>query len=158
MPAEVRRATPNDADEISAIITALMAAGESVAFPAPLSTDEVKAWMRRQGDDGAMFVVDDGRFVLGFAAVDFDSASPNECTFAAWVRPQNRRQGHATALAEEALAFARERGYQRVRGRLPENNEAALSYLSAIGALVPLTNPGMSFELPVYNEVSETTP
>ena len=155
MPAEVRRATTNDADEISAIIGALIATGESVAFPEPLSPDQVKAWMRRQGDDGAMFVVDDGRFILGFAAVDFDSASPNECTFAAWVRPQNRRQGHATALAEEALAFARERGYQRVRGRLPENNEAALSYLSAIGALVPLTNPGMSFELPIYDEVSE---
>ena len=86
MPAEVRRATPNDADEISAIIAALLATGESVAFPAPLSTDEVKAWIRRQGDDGAMFVVDDGRFILGFAAVDFDSARPNECTYAAWVR------------------------------------------------------------------------
>ena len=156
MPAEVRRATTDDADDISAIIAELIASKESVAFAAPLSIEQVKAWMRRQGDDGAMFVVDDGRFILGFAAVDFDSARPNECTFAAWVRPQNRRQGNATALAEEALAFARERGYQRVRGNLPEGNEAALSYLSAIGALVPLTNPGMSFELPIYDQVIET--
>jgi GNAT superfamily N-acetyltransferase len=152
MPAKVRRATASDADEISAIIAELLAAKESVAFPAPLSTEEVKAWLRRQGDDGAMFVIDDGRFILGFAAVDFDSARPNECSFGSWVRPLNRRQGHGTALAEEALAFARERGYQRIRGRLPENNEPALSYLSAIGALVPLTNPGMSFELPIYDE------
>lgn len=152
MPAEVRRATPDDADEISAIIAELVDSKESVAFAQALSTEEVKAWMRRQGDDGAMFVVDDGRFILGFAAVDFDSARPNECSFGSWVRPLNRRQGHGTALAEEALAFARERGYRRIRGRLPENNEAALSYLSSIGALVPLTNPGMSFELPIYDE------
>ncbi len=152
MPAQVRRATPDDADEISTIIAELIATGEPVAFQAAMSTEDVKAWLRRQGDDGAMFVIDDGRFILGFAAVDFDSARPNECSFGSWVRPQNRRQGHGTALAEEALAFARERGYRRVRGRLPENNEAALSYLSAIGALVPMKNPGMSFELPIYDE------
>ena len=152
MPAEVRRATPDDADDIAAIIAELLQTGQSVAFREGMSTDEVKAWMRRQGDDGAMFVVDDGRFILGFAAVDFDSAAPHECSFGSWVRPQNRRQGHGTALAEEALAFARERGYKRVRGRLPEGNEAALSYLSAIGALVPMKNPGMSFELPIYDE------
>jgi L-amino acid N-acyltransferase YncA len=152
MPGQVRRATPEDADDISAIIKELIANGESVALQSRLSTEEVKAWMARQGEDGAMFVVDDGRFILGFAAVDFDSAYPNECSFGSWVRTQNRRQGHATALAEEALAFARERGYRRIRGRLPEKNNAALSYLSAIGALVPMQNPGMSFELPIYDE------
>ena len=68
------------------------------------------------------------------------------------MRARYRRQGNGTALAEEALAFARARGYRRIRGRLPEQNEPALSYLSAIGALVPLTNPGTSFELPVYQE------
>jgi ribosomal protein S18 acetylase RimI-like enzyme len=149
MPTEVRRATPDDADDISSIIGELIATGEPVAFQNGMSAEEVKAWIRRQGDDGAMFVVDDGRFVLGFAAVDFDSARPDECSFGSWVRPQNRRQGHGTALAEEAMAFARERGYRRVRGRLPENNEAALSYLSSIGAMVPMKNPGMSFELPI---------
>ena len=44
-------------------------------------------------------------------------------------------------LAEEALAFTRERGYQAIRARLPEDNEPALSYLSSIGALVPLATP-----------------
>ena len=68
------------------------------------------------------------------------------------VRARNRRQGHGTALAEEALAFARERDYRRIRARLPEDNEAALSFLSSIGALVPLTNPGTTFELPIYQE------
>jgi ribosomal protein S18 acetylase RimI-like enzyme len=152
MPAEVRRATPDDADDISSIVSELFSTGEQVDFLQPMTTDEVKSWMRRQGEDGAMFVVDDGRFILGFCAVDFDSARPNECTLGSWVRPANRRQGHGTALAEEALAFARERGYRRIRGRLPENNEAALSYLSSIGALVPMKNPGMTFELPIYEE------
>jgi hypothetical protein len=45
--------------------------------------------------------------------------------------------------------FARENGYRRIRGRLPEGNEPALSFLSAIGAMVPLRNANMTFELPL---------
>lgn len=152
MPTEVRRATMPDAEQIAEVIGEVLSEGENVALREVRTSDDVRAWMDRQGDDGVMLVVDDGRFVLGFAAVDFDSAEPAECTLGSWVRPQNRRQGHGTALAEEAIAFARERGYRRVRGRLPEGNEPALSYLSSIGALVPMQNPGMAFELPIYEE------
>ena len=52
-------------------------------------------------------------------------------------------------LAERALEHGRDRGYKRIRGRLPQNNEVALSFLSSIGALVPLYNPEARFELPL---------
>jgi AcrR family transcriptional regulator len=55
----------------------------------------------------------------------------------------------ATDLADAILEFARERGFRRIRGRLPEGNEPALSFLSSIGAMVPLRNPDMTFELPL---------
>ncbi len=151
MAVEVRRATPEDAEQIADIVKELLDEGRSVAFNM-MDADEIRTWMDRQGDDGAIFVLDDGRFLLGFAALDFDSSRPHESTFGAWIRERNRRQGFGTALADEALAFARERGYKRIRGRLPGNNEPALSYLSSIGALVPLKNPGTTFELPVYDE------
>ena len=151
MAVEVRRATPADAEQIADIVQELLAEGRSVGFQS-MNADEIRLWMDRQGDDGAVYVLDDGRFLLGFAALDFDSSRPNECTFGAWSRERNRRQGFGTALADEALAFARERGYKRIRGRLPGDNEPALSYLSSIGALVPLKSPGTTFELPVYDE------
>ena len=152
MPSEVRRATPEDAPQIAEVIAEVLAEPEPVALE-PMTPADVTAWLDRQGDAGATFVVDDGRQrVLAFAAIDADATSAEECAFGAWVRPRNRRQGHATALAEEALEFARERGYRRIRGRLPEGNEPALSFLSAIGGLVPFTNPGASFELPLAEE------
>ena len=151
MAVEVRRATPDDAEQIAEIVQELLAEGRSVGFQS-MTADEIRTWMDRQGDDGAVFVLDDGRFLLGFASLDFDSSRPNECTFGAWIRERNRRQGFGTALADEALEFARERGYKRIRGRLPSDNEPALSYLSSIGALVPLKSPGTTFELPVYDE------
>ncbi len=152
MPAEIRRATRGDSAQIAEIISEISSDPDPVGFAETLTPEQVAAWIDRQGDDGAIFVVDDGRHVLGFAALDFDSAEPEECSFGAWLRARNRRQGHGTALAEEALAFARDRGYKRIRARLPENNEPALSFLSAIGALVPLKSPGTSFELHVYQD------
>jgi L-amino acid N-acyltransferase YncA len=152
MEPAIRTATQEDAEQIAEIIEEVLAEGRPVAFTEPMSSEAVRAWIERQGDSGTMIVVDDGRFIRGFASIDFDSSQPGECTFGAWVRARYRRQGNGTALAEEALAFARQHGYRRIRGRLPEQNEPALSSLSAIGALVPLTNPGASFELPVYHE------
>lgn len=152
MAATVRRATPDDADQIAEIIGEIILEDGPVGFDRDWSEEEVLAWMERQGDQGTMLVVDDGRHVLGFAAVDFDSAEPDECSFGSWIRERNRRQGYGTELANEALAFARDKGYKRIRARLPRDNEPALSYLSSIGAMVPLRSPGTRFELPVYQE------
>jgi RimJ/RimL family protein N-acetyltransferase len=150
--AEVRRATPDDADQIAEIIGEMILEEDPVGFDHEWTDDEVVAWLERQGDQGTMLVIDDGRHILGFAALDFDSSEPDECSFGSWIRERNRRQGYGTALANEALAFAREHGYKRIRARLPRDNEPALSYLSSIGAMVPLRSPGTRFELPVYQE------
>lgn len=155
MATTVRRATRADADQIAEIIGEIIREDNPVGFDREWTEDEVAAWIDRQGDDGTMLVVDDGRSVLGFAAIDFDSAQPDECSFGSWIRERNRRQGYGTALANEALAFAREHGYKRIRARLPEKNEPALSYLSAIGAMVPLRSPGTRFELPIYQGSEE---
>ncbi|HJM89795.1 MAG TPA: GNAT family N-acetyltransferase [Dehalococcoidia bacterium] len=149
MAAEVRRADTKDAAQIAEIIAEVRGDSNPTGFEDAQTPEQIEAWITRQGGSGAMFVVDDGRHVLAFAALDFDSSEPDECSFGAWVRVQNRRQGHGTALAEDALAFARDRGYKRIRARLPQDNEPALSYLSSIGALVPMTNPGTRFELPI---------
>ncbi len=156
MPATIRRATPDDAEQIAEIIAGVVAEPNPVGFQREWTPDEVRAWIKRQGEHGAMFVVDDGRHIVAFAAMDFDSSKPEESTFGAWVRARNRRQGHGSALAEEALAFARQHGYKRIRARLPERNEPALSFLSSIGALVPLMSPGTVFELPIYQNGEES--
>ncbi len=152
MSPAVRRATPQDAGEISSIISEVLREGLPVALDGPMSPDEVIAWQERMGDRGAIFAIDDETRVLGFGIIDPLEDSPDECFYGAWIRSDERRKGYATLLAEEALAFARELGYRNIRGRLPEGNEPALSYLSAIGGMVPFTNPGAHFELPLEEE------
>lgn len=150
MAVDIRRATKADAAQVAEIIAELLQEPTPIAFARAQTTEDVEQWIERQGEQGAIFVVGERGRIMGFAAVDFNSAEPDAATFGAWIRAQHRRQGHGTALAEHCLAFARAKGYRRIKARLPQDNDAALSYLSSIGALVPLFNPGTSFELPIY--------
>ena len=144
-----RRAAAGDAAQIAAIIAELIEEPQPVAFERALSTAEVRdAWLGDDEGGAAVFVVEDAGRLLAFAVVEPLEGASEDCSLGAWVRAAERRKGYATVLAEEALAFTRERGYQAIRARLPEDNEPALSYLSSIGALVPLANPGAHFVLP----------
>ncbi|WP_322817995.1 GNAT family N-acetyltransferase [Tepidiforma sp.] len=144
---EIRRASAADAEGIAAILRGM--GNENVGLEGPFDASRIEAWLRRLGDDGALFVAYDGSIPVAFGALDFDTADPGTGLLGVWVLAEYRRRGIATDLAEAILEFARQRGYRRIRGRLPEGNEPALSFLSSIGAMVPLRNPNMRFELPL---------
>jgi|SRR5687768_1486921 GNAT superfamily N-acetyltransferase len=144
---EIRRATADDAESIAAILRGM--GPENVGLAGPFDAERARNWLKRLGDDGAIFLACEGSIPMAFGALDFDTAEPETGTLGVWVLPDHRRRGLATDIADEVLAFARDRGYKRIRGRLPEGNEPALSFLSAIGAMVPLRNPSMTFELPL---------
>ena len=146
---QVRAATDDDAEAIAAITERVFAAPHPVALPRVLSADDVRQWRKRLGDQGCLLVATRGEDVVGFGAIDYNTEQPDICTLGVWVLPEHRRRGIATALGSSLLDFARDTGYRRVRGRLPEGNEPALSFLSGLGALAPLQNPEMRFELPL---------
>lgn len=146
---EIRRATPADAEAIADIVRSL-GKDENVGLPGDYSEHaRAEEWLKRLGESGAVFVAYDGSIPVAFGAIDYNTTEPETALLGVWVSPDHRRRGLATMLADELLEFARERGYRRIRGRLPEGNEPALSFLSSIGAMVPLRNPNMTFELPL---------
>jgi GNAT superfamily N-acetyltransferase len=147
--AAYRQATADDAERIARIIAAIVEEPNPVAFEGPLSPEQVRTWLIRLGAQGGIFLcLIDGE-VVGFSALDFDTQEPETAVLGVWMLPEHRRKGLGTALAEYALGFARDKGYRRIRGRLPKENQMALSFLSSIGALVPLYNPDAVFELPL---------
>lgn len=144
-----RQANINDADAISAVITQVVKEPNPVAFDGPMSPEQVRTWLSRMGGEGGAFLAIIAGKVVGFAALDYNTFEPETVVLGAWLLPEVRRRGIGTALAEYALGFARDKGYKRIRGRLPQDNEIALSFLSSIGALVPIYNPEARFELPL---------
>lgn len=144
---EFRRATKDDAEQIASIIRGL--GSENVGLSGEWTAERSREWIGRLGEDGAIILALDGSIAVAFGAIDYSTTEPETGLLGVWVSPEYRRQGLATELADRLLEFARERGYRRIRGRLPDGNEPALSFLSSIGAMVPLRNPKMSFELPL---------
>ncbi len=144
-----RQANINDADAIATVITEVVKEPNPVAFEGPMTPEQVRTWLSRMGGEGGAFlaIIDDQ--VVGFAALDYNTFEPETVVLGVWMLPQARRKGIGTAVAECALGFARDKGYRRIRGRLPSDNEIALSFLSSIGALVPIYNPEARFELPL---------
>ena len=147
-----RQAMIQDAAAVAAIINTVIQEPAPVGFDGPSSEEQVRTWLTRQGGEGGIFLclIDDD--VIGFSALDFDTHEPDIGVLGVWLLAEHRRKGLGTTLAEYALAFARDKGYKRIRGRLPEHNETALSFLSGIGAMVPMYNPEAVFELPLHEE------
>ncbi len=147
-----RQATSDDAEKIAEIINTVVQEPNPVGFDGPMTAENVRTWLARQGGEGGIFLCLLEGEAAGFSALDFDTQQPDTVVLGVWLLPQHRRKGLGTALAECALEFARDKGFKRIRGRLPERNETALSFLSGIGALVPIYNPEAVFELPLYEE------
>ena len=145
----LRHAGAEDADAVAAIIRGL-GRDENVGLPENFGeAARAREWLERLGANGTVVLAEDGSIPVAFGAIDYSTMEPEMALLGVWVLPDHRRRGLATALAEELIEFARDRGYRRIRGRLPDGNEPALSFLSSIGAMVPLRNPDMSFELPL---------
>ena len=147
-----RQATIDDAEAIAEIINTVVQEPNPVGFDGPTTAEQARTWLTRQGGEGGIFLCLIDEKAVGFSAIDYDTHEPETAVLGVWLLPEHRRQGLGTALAECALGFARDKGYRRIRGRLPARNETALSFLSNIGALVPMYNPEAVFELPLYEE------
>ena len=144
-----RAAGVDDAGAVAAVIADVVAGPNPVGFDAAMPADQVVHWIERLGSSGAMFLAERDGEVLGFGTLDFDTQEPERATLGVWIRSSHRRQNIGTVLAEYLLEHARKGGFKRIVGRLPEDNEPALSFLSAIGGLAPIMNPDARFELPV---------
>ena len=147
-----RQATIQDAEEIAKIINTVVQEPNPVGFDGPTTAENVRTWITRLGNEGGIFLCLIDERAVGFSALDFDTQAPETAVLGVWLLPDHRRKRLGTALAEGALDFARGKSFRRIHGRLPEHNETALSFLSGIGALVPMYNPDAVFELPLHEE------
>lgn len=144
-----RQATPADAEAIAAVGAAVWdELGEKSGLLGRITADGVHVRLDELGARGAFFVCEDGG-TRGFAIVQPDVSHPSDAVVGVWLRAEARGKGIGRELAVMATDFAREAGYKRLRGIIPEGNEPALGFFGDFGSIAQIVGQGMEYELPL---------
>jgi len=89
--------------------------------------------------------MDEGRVSI----VQPDVSHPSDAVVGVWLLTEARGKGIGRELAVLATGFAREAGYKRLRGIIPEGNEPALGFFGDFGSIAQIVGQGMEYELPL---------
>lgn len=139
----VRPADEQDWLRIHPFFSAIVAAGESYAFPEGLSLEQGRSWWMESPPSLTVVAVD-GDTVLGSAKTgpNRPGRGSHVATASFMVDPAHRGRGVGRALAEHVLDHARREGYRSMQfNAVVETNSAAVALWQALGFAVLATVP-----------------
>ena len=144
-----RRATASDAEAIAKVGAAVWdELGAESGLIGRITADGVRSRIDELGARGAFFLCDsDG--ACGFAIVQPDVSHPHDAVLGVWLLAEARGFGHGRELAVIGTEFAKDAGYKRLRGIIPEGNEPALAFFGDFGSIAAIVGQGMEYELPL---------
>lgn len=138
----IRRAGPEDAAGVAAVLNAIILGGRHSLLDTPFSVAEERAYIEALPERAFMHIAespDDG--IAGvqtvipwntFATREFDHVA----TMGTYVDAAHRRLGVGAALARVSFAAARDLGYDKVFTDLRADNPDSLAYHLALGFTV----------------------
>lgn len=151
----LRNATPADLPQFVAIFRAIVAAGETYAYPEDLGDAAIgELWLEGPPGRCVMAVNGDGT-VLGSAKMgpNRPGRGAHIATASFMVAPAAQGRGIGRRLGEEALHWAREQGYAGMQfNAVVETNRAAVHLWQSLGFAVMTTIPE-AFEHPRLGRV-----
>lgn len=141
---EIREARPQDLAAIAPFFRAIVAAGETYAYPEDLDDAGIAALWMVSPPGRCVVAVDEGGRVLGSA-----SMGPNRpgrgahiATASFMVDPAAQGRGVGRALGNEVLRWARAEGYQGIQfNAVVETNSAAVGLWRSLGFRIMTTIP-----------------
>ncbi len=139
----IRDARDEDWPSFFPIFSAILAAGETYAYPPGLSSDEARALWMEKPPFRVIVAIDDGR-IVGSA-----KAGPNRpgrgahvATASFMVDPNSRGRGVGRALGLEVLSWARREGYAAMQfNAVVETNTGAVRLWQSLGFEILTTVP-----------------
>jgi L-amino acid N-acyltransferase YncA len=132
---QIREATAGDWPKIFPFFSAIVAAGETYAYPEGLSSAAAEAlWMERPPGQTAVAI--DGDAVLGSAKMgpNRSGRGAHIATGSFMVDPARAGRGVGRALGQYLIAWARANGYHGIQfNAVVETNAAAVHLWQALG-------------------------
>ncbi len=151
---DIREADADDWFRIYPFFAAVMAAGQTYAYPDDLSLEEARPWWM-EPPPGRTVVATDGDTVVGTAKMGPNrlGRGAHVATASFLVDPAHQGRGVGRALGEHVLAWARTARYRSIQfNAVVETNTAAVHLWRSLGFEVLATVPE-AFDHPVHGHV-----
>jgi ribosomal protein S18 acetylase RimI-like enzyme len=137
MQIHIRRATPSDAQALSAVWEIVCAERVYTAVNRPFTAQQERDYLASLSDREGIFVAEvDGR-IAGFQSLDlwakYTDSFDHVGVMGTIVLPQWRRKGIGRRLAQHTLAYARAHGYEKVVIYVRAGNTDAQSFYRSLG-------------------------
>lgn len=154
MALTIRPSTPADADAQWGILEAVLAAGDTYAWPTHPTREQALALMHPPG--GHTFVATDGDRVLGTYVLKANAQGPGDhvanCGY--MVAPESRGRGVGEAMCRHSLDEARRLGFRAMQfNAVVSTNTGAIRVWQRCGFAIVGTVPG-AFRHPAHGDVA----
>lgn len=150
----IRPIQESDWEQVYRFFSAIVAAGDTYAYPDNLSSAEARAYWVAEPPGTTVVAVDAGR-VVGSATMgpNRPGRGSHIATASFMVDPSSQGRGIGRALGEHVLDWARSAGYQGMQfNAVVETNHAAVRLWQSLGFEILATVPG-AFEHPDHGYV-----
>jgi ribosomal protein S18 acetylase RimI-like enzyme len=137
MNVTVRRATPQDAQAISAIWEVVCAERTYTAVSRPFTPEQERDYIMSLTDREGIFVAEENGHIVGFQALDlwarYTGSFDHVGVVGTFLLPASRRKGIGRLLAEHTLHFARAHGYEKIVIYVRASNPGAQAFYRSLG-------------------------
>ena len=140
----IRPATPADWQQIWPFWAAIVAAGETYAYPPDATSANARSWWMESPPGRTVVAVDNANIVLGSAKMgpNRPGRGAHVATASFMVDPAARGLGVGRALAQDMLTWVRAEGFRSVQfNAVVETNTSAVALWQSLGFEIVGTVP-----------------
>ncbi|MGE0812542.1 MAG: N-acetyltransferase family protein [Vicinamibacterales bacterium] len=154
MPLQIRPATPDDAEAQWAILRAVLAAGDTYAWPSDATREQALALLHPPGGWTFVAVADGGVVGTYYLKANFLGPGDHVANCGYMVAPEARGRGVGEALCRHSLDQARAHGFRAMQfNAVVGTNTGAIRLWERCGFAIVGTVPA-AFRHPEHGEVA----
>jgi len=137
MQLSIRKATPNDATQISKIWEVICAERTYTAVNLPFSPEQEKQYISSLSNRETIFLAEKQDQIIGFQSLDlwakYTDSFDHVGVMGTFILPEWRQKGIGTQLALETFKFARRNNYEKIIIYIRALNAGALTFYKNLG-------------------------
>lgn len=135
----IRKAIPDDAKSVAAVINSVILEEKYTALTNPFTAEEERAFIAGLCDRSALFVAEIDREIVGIQVIEPDALAAytdsmqHVATIGTWIHANFRGRKIGQLLAEASFRFAQAKDFKKIAIQVIADNTRALRFYGNLG-------------------------